>query len=874
MSGQSQDTRVTNVEAETVIVSPVQQTFGATGDEVRGWTEALWQGPLERSGQVKRAKAGEEAAAEGRHLDAATEFLAVAAALDDRDYGPAAESYRQRAAGALADGGERSKAFDIYMGLARGTLGDGEMTAIFHARRALELAPAELAWSAEGMRARANWPEQEEGDVAALRRAWEETRGGPEEPEWAAALVELLLLNGEDDVCLAVAGDVAERLPLVPGPRLELELDRLELEAKAGGDEAEPGWARLLEWARDPQLPLAATATVLQRRGVVLARRGEPERARSAFLQAAGIWGRDPHYDDQTAEAFFSAGSALLALGDISPAFDDASHLARRLRGSVETATSRTERLERRGLRMLVDGKLPDALRFLAGAFNLARRAGNLNDFLKVTEELGDVLARSDRPEHALEAYVQAGHAPKAATAAGSMSVDDVLGVVSLQGPRWERAAAWAAVAAAGRIASDEAAATVAAAALAELDRESPSGFPPNPSYHAGQALANLVCAVPEDLLGLSLEALRTRLELGGGDPRRLAEPFILVTGSGRSDQTEIVIDAVLHPYLQTTLPPGLLEDQLAARPDQRQRLLAAARSGDGQALDFVTFADWLEEDEELVQRACEQVQAASRSKPREVSEENGTTTVSYGIGLSLAPVGLMARSCPEPVRRQLVASLLEVLGEPDPDLPIMTRVAAVEGIHNLSPALPGDQVPAVVEALAARAVRDDEPSEFDRIGTDDPLSRFNLNFAPPDVLRASSLEALGGVVKDHGAGAGELAAAIGGALQSGVDRLLVAALIALRAVPKLKGPEPDTRDLLAHSSESVRLAALELLVARDPAAAAVAAARLAEDPSPRLRTRLVGIASDMADGKALLEKLSRDRDSYTRAMAKLRLGS
>ncbi len=377
-----------NINAEKVVIAPVQQNFGATGDNVRGWTEALLRGPLEKADQTRRAQEAEQASSEGRHAAAADDFLAVAAALSDNDFEPAANTYRSRAAGAYAKADQTERAFGLYMALVRDSLDGGDMTAVSYARHARELATAETSWEADALIARANWPEQEEGDVEALRRAWEKTDGHSGEPEWAAALVELLLLNGERESALRTARDVSERLPLAPGPRLQLELDLLDL--LESGDDAEAletSWQRVLSWAQNPELPVEVTAVVLQRRGVALARQGNRDAARSAFLQATQAWTREPRFNDQAAEAFFSAISASLVLGDISSAFDDALPLARSLRGVEKTATSHTERLELRGLRALLQDKHPDALRQLATAHNLARRAGNLSDFFQVTEE-------------------------------------------------------------------------------------------------------------------------------------------------------------------------------------------------------------------------------------------------------------------------------------------------------------------------------------------------------------------------------------------------------------------------------------------------------------------------------------------------------
>lgn len=862
-----------NINAEKVVVAPVQQNFGATGDNVRGWTEALLRGPLEKADQTRRAQEAEQASSEGRHAAAADDFLAVAAALADNDFEPAANTYRSRAAGAYAKADQTERAFGLYMALARESLDGGDMSAVIHARHAREVATAENSWEADALLARANWPEQEEGDVEALRRAWEKTDGQSCEADWAAALVELLLLNGEREPALRTARDVSERLPLAPGPRLQLELDLLDLSESVDDSEAlEASWQHLLTWAQDPQLPVEVTAVVLQRRGVALARQGNRDAARSAFLQATQAWTREPRFNDQAAEAFFSAISASLALGDLSSAFDDALPLARSLRGVEKTATSHTERLELRGLRALLQDKHPDALRQLATAHNLARRAGNLSDFFQVTEELGDLYLASKRPLFALESYMQVGNAKKTKQIGEGLSVDDVLGAIPLDGAPWERTAAWAAVAGAGRITSDEGAATVAEAALAEFELEPPDGFPPNPSFYAGEALAGVICAIPDELLNRTLEALRERLRRGAGDPRRLADPFLLISLAERADESGILVDALLDSNLQPSIPVQPLADLLDERPDLQERLIRAAKDGDRTALNFVDFSGLFEKDEELVARARDEVRAAVAGEPREVSEENGVTTVSYGIGTSLAPIGMLARHCEESDRRALAQKLVGIVTDPDPQLPIMTRVSAVEGLHNLAPALPEDTVDDTVKALWARAERDDEPADFDRVGVDDPLARFKINMAPPGALQTASLEALSRVAQHAPSAISTLLNATMVALRSGRDQLLVAAMHALAHNPELGVPGFEANQFLAHHNETIRLAALDLL-SSDPSTGLQYAAMLINDPSPRVRFRLIGLAVEADGGGELLQALSSDPDSYTRAMAKARLG-
>ncbi len=869
-----QNVHVTGIEAESVTVAPTQINYAPAGEALRGWSEALLRGPVRQAGQEDRAAEAERAAEAGEHDRAARAYLEVAAGLSDHGFGPAADKYRQRAAGALAAAGRAEHAFAVYMDLTRHHLDSGELTARGFAHQAAKAAPAHLAWKAAGMKARANWPEQEDGDVEALRRAWEEASGGPEEAEWAAALVELLLLNGEEAEALAVASDVVGRLPRAIGPRLAVELDRCDLLARLGrGQEADAARVGLREWAGDPDLAVEVAALVHQREAVALAEAGTREEARKAFMRSLTFWARERSFNDQLAEAFFSALTAASLLGDHEAAFDDAIPIARDLRGTADTATSACQRLMRRGFKAISDGSHPDALRYFATAYNLARRAGNLSDFLEAAEGLGDVLLAGRRPQAALSTYVQAGVLKKAQAAAAGMSVDLVLDSVPLDGAPWQRRAAWAAVVAAGRLAGDEAAATVGARALAQLTDEPAEAFPINTSYYALEAIANMICALPDDQLPAALEELRRRLARRIGEPRSISQPLLMVTLCGRADEAASVVEAMLADDLQAAQQPGTLEPLLRERPEEARRIVEAAEGGDRRALDFLVFTDFFEEHPRLVELGREAVRAASRSGSREVTIDGGTRTVAYGIGGDLAPIGRFAAYAPEDERRLLVDRLLAELDDPDPEMPIMNRVAAVQALHNLAPALPGDIVSRVAEALARHARKADEPSEWDRLGVDDPLARFRIDMAPKDALQTSALEALAATARNHAAVVPILSEALEAAVVAANPRLLRSALVALALNPGLEIGGVDPIALLRHEDDAVRLAAMEVALERRPENLLAHAPTLVKDPSFAVRTRLVGMAAALPGAGGVLADLADDSDTYTRAMARKELG-
>jgi hypothetical protein len=862
-----QRVEVRDVKARSLTIAPQQTVLGARGPNVRGWTEALVRGPLARLGLADRAQAAAALVEARDHARAAVEFEALAEELRAAEYGPAADEYLARAASAYADGQQSEAAYRIYAGLARGSLGDGEMTALVRARQAREVAPPERVWEAEALLARASWPEQGPGDEAALRSAWECSRGEAGEAEWASALVELLLLNGKSSEALEVAREARGRLPLDAGERLDLELDYLDLlEQEEGDGAAEPEWKGMIDWATDLRArPLDATARIWQRRGVALARREDGEGARRAFTQAVETWGREPGYEDQMAEAYFSSLTAVNALGDPTAIFDEARPLAVEMRGANQTATALVERLERRGLRYLLNGKHPDAFRALATAHNLARKAGNLSDFFRVTEELGDALAAAQYPVQALSAYVAAGAAKKASELADEMTVDALSEVVELASPRWQRTAAWCAIASAGRLVSDPVAATLIRQALDEIERDAPTGFPPNPTFYAADALGNLVCAAPEAERPRALELLRERLFANAGDPKHLADPLVtaMVVGFGGE---ESLVDAFLDENLHARIEPSLVGELAAERDELRERLAQAARGGHHAALDALAFGDLLGDDAELMEGASERVARVASSPNKEVTSEGGVQTVEVGIGASYAVEGLLARRLSPELRESLTEKLLSILA--DPQLPIMMRAGAVDGLHKLAPALPKGQVKTVAEALHQAAVNEHVPQDFERLGEGDLLARFKISMAPPEALRSGAVQALAVLAKYQPQFRPLLGEVVPAALSSPVEALVVAGLYAVRQHPDFDVGVPLQAFGLKPSA-TMRIAAYGVALASEPDASRGILAAMARDADPRVRRAAIKASADYEIDTDTIAALTEDPDCFNRALAR-----
>jgi hypothetical protein len=857
----------------SVTINPTQIINGVTGAAARGWTEALLRGALEHAGLAANADEANRLEDDGRPAEAAAIFEQIAVELGTRDYSPASQRYYSRAARLYRESDNRERARALELRLCIAALGDGTPGATNHARAAAELSAPDERWEPEALLVIASWPERHPNELTVLDLARERSIDQPTELRWAARIVDHLRRAGESSRAKALAQNAIGDRPLGVGARLDLELDLLDLLDDDTAQDRRS--ADLQAWLADPTLPIAEVARAWQRRGVALARRADAEGARVAFLQAVATWSRDPGYDDQVAAAYFSALTARAALGDRSAWFDEGRELASGLRGSKDTAHSRFERLMRRGLAALVAGeqKLSDAWWAFAAAVDESRRAGNLSDLFRASELLGDCLTAAGRPGEALAAYLVAGECPKARSVTEAFTADQVLQTVPLDGPRWERAAAWAAIAGTGTNASDAAADQLAAAALQQESVESANGGPPNAAWYALEVLANVACAIQDDaLLQRALPLLRDRMTFLMGHPHRVADPLLRLTLSGRLDTTPALVDAFLDSDVHAQISADMIATLVNDHPTERARLVNAAVAGNGEALDALAFTErGLSESDALCAAAHERVRAVIESEALTIEEADGTTTLTQGIAGSLAPEGIYARVCDADLREVLVDALLALLA--DTRVMLMTRVGAVHAIHNLGSALPASRADAVARALRPLALNPDVVADFDQVDHDEPLARFKINLAPTDALRESAIEALGRLGEEHTTIVNTAAETIEPALMSQSEPLLCAALVTMARHPTVIPPSLNVASLLMAPWESVRLKALGVLEAVDPTVALAVAHQLLTDRSNYVRRNLLGVAERAGpEGKQLLEALSEDIDCYIRATARHRL--
>jgi len=866
---QRQEVSGNRVKGDLVVSQTIIQEAAADDprDSARAQAAlALLQGPVEALGLEARLREADELREAGSNQQAAEALLSIAGPLEAAGRDVSAELMRERAANALKEAGDPERAFALYVEVARAELFRDADGAQFTARRAREVAPQDKEWLAEGLMARALWPEHESEVVPVLAQAWEEARDTREEAEWAAALVEVLSVLGRLEEALEVAEEACERLPLSAGPRLWLELDRLDAAGELGRD-VEDDWRELLDWAQGRPDELAAL--ILQRRGVFLSRCGRPEESVEAFRRSATHWGKvRGGGDEQLAESYFAEQVAWELAGRLAWKPDGARAIASELGGDPRSAAARAQRLVDRGLRELLEGKhLYEAKRCLLLALATHRRAGNLRGVLEVHDRLARLFQQVGEGSRALAHYISCGDEKRAGELARETEAWEwpyVADALHLDGPPWERAASYDVLAEAGGRMPDAEVASLAPALIAAA-RE-PSYFAPGPqlAHQARRALAAVACSLPEGLLDDALEILRGEVRQGGWADKDAVRALGLVTRLGRADETQFLLKASLSPDGNAVKnEAALLIERLRDDAGLRDCAKQAALEGNAEALDLLAYAGLDENEAELRDRCSERVRKyVDAPEPEPVAGERSAALV------VLLELGVLGRYCEPDLRRRLAERLLRFAldaNELDP-----SRATAVGALCNLAEALDKAQADRVREGLLTLALGAYRSDWQESIGSDHPFSRVKISIGKPGELRAASIDALCELVAEHGGAEEDLAEPLGRALASQDATLVQSTLKGLIRLPDLElGPEFAL--YLQHPEGRVRGAALRLLASRDHSfVSSPPALALAKDPSRFVRSTFLGAAREVGKaGEPALEILSTDGEAYIRLAAR-----
>ena len=846
-------------------------------DFERPWADALLSRALAQAGIEERIEQVERL--RERDPKQAGDLLEEIADALESSHPVIAEHYREQAVAAYLSGNANEQAGDALIKVARSRIERAASSAPQTARRlAASNAPVmgpravalrvEQRWVGEGLLARADWPEHLPEALDALRTAAAEAVEAEDEAEWAAALVELLLIAGRNGEVIERTASIRRRRPLEWGYRIGLELDVLQAEQEVKGPTAtEAHWEQLCAWAEEQaEAEPARVARIWQRRGAVLAAREDFRAARSAFLRAAEIWSLAEGHDDQVAEAFFSEQVVGQMAGNLRPVGSELRPIAASLRGSVETASARADRLEHDGLNHRVAGKLFEARRSFWLAYAEHRRAGNLRGQFAVMEHIADLYDEARRPVEAVAAYVLCAREDNAGKAGRKVKrADDVLPVLTFSTPKWERAASFAVLAAVGRRLSTQAVAPCVPTLLAEAEKQPTSFLSPQPVLRARQALAAVALSLPDDQRARGLDLLRA-LALGGyiGTARPAAEALILLTNAGRSDETVTVTQAFLADSGISGVNSIWVGERLATNAESREAVRIAALEGRSQALEAAAVGNLPATDPELAETCRRYIEGVISVPTVRVEETQRSVDI-----VSFEGSGIIARSCTAELRRRFVSHMLEVADSTDD--PESNRASAAHALFNVALALTPDELPAVVDSLLPLALGEYSESEWEGGPSreEDPFVRFDLSFGTKGPLRSAALEALGALAGRLDDVEPRFEIAVRDALWFGEDELVAAAYEALARATYLELPGP-LESAFTNRAHQVRLGALRCWFARGrEVPRGVLLDRLLRDDAVMVRILLLSLAAEAGSaGRDVLERLLIDEDAYVRALA------
>lgn len=839
----------------------------ATSGEGANLAAALVLGPLRHIGAEQEAQEAEEAAEAGDHARAAHGLLAVADRLAAARVAYGADTLRERAATYFAAAGDLGRATELLQGVVEDRLEQG--TALY--RPALdvlrELLATEEQWIADALEARALWYEQPARALQQLKIAVERSEGRPDHLQWLASYAELAGMSGDGAAVLDTSAEV-RRSPIETGPRLTIELEALEALEGEDARAAEDGWRELLRWA-DEQAQPQERAIVWQRRGLLLARREQVSASHDAYRRAMSSWSEVPGYEEQAGDAFYCLQAVSIA--NAKPIPDpELRPVAFALRGRGDTPVARAERDRQRGMESRLDEKLPGALAAFWRGYERSRRIGSLQGVLEFASRLAELYEHAGEPIPALQLYVAAGKGAEAKRVAARMDARQLAEAISdVGGARWERAAAYGALAVGGRLVPDDLAARYAPQLLADARAEADALVAPQPVLAAKRALAGLVFCFPEERREeLSQQLLRDLWHPLIDIANEVATVLVPATDLGLVDAEAALVDRFLDDPYNMRISFGWIAERAAANPDLLERLRSAARGGDRGALEALAVGDLIRDDESLRARCSEEARRAAATKTIEEKQEDGRTSVSVGIGIRLEGPGTVARDAEPEARQLLLDRLMEIVT--DGREPEGNRASAAGALFNLAPALTSEQAERVSEVLGPIALGHYELSQWDE-DLDHPLSRFRISMHTANQLRVSAIGTLAQLTVKHPArGTEQLQDVVAAAFRDGPEPVIAAGIDAAARARQVVLPVP-LEALLRERDPVIRLESLIAWATRcDGLPRLEALAMLAEDPDFQVRQQLMNMAARAGeDGRALLQQLAaRDPDAYIRLRA------
>lgn len=827
---------------------------------------ALVSGPLRHARMEEVAERARKLAAEARHEDAARAFVEVAQGLDAVGLITVAETYRLLAARQFHKAGDVATALDlteagIWQQLERGAEGARVVAAAYD-----EMSGG--GWLSEALSACANWPQQPWAQNK-LRTAAQNDHDLARRLRWLTTLTSIDLIYGQFSDLLQ---DIPDDLPeLASGARLTIELDRLDaLEETSGAEAADAVWAEIESWvATQPDAPLLALCW--QRRGYVLARRGDLAGMRLAYRRGMAAWSSAPGRGEQVADCLFSMQLAESLLGvwnidiELRP-------LASALESSDAAQAGQARRLQDRAASNRVAEKFPEAHRDYILAATTYRQTGSLSGALQAEGQLAELYSATGHLREALEAFVSAGDGKAASAIARRLAPQDISSVVRPSTARWERIAAYNVLEAVGTEADAELVGELADQLLADAAVEPASLIGSELTDAAKRALAGVVLQLPDARMDAGLEQVRIDLQsdLLISASQAAAQSLIRATEIGQLDAREDLVESFLAGHPIPRVNPTEIATLVGDRVDLRDRIIDAAKGGSMEAAQVALWASveaepWMD----LQPVAEELARRASLLHTRSTETTDGQAAVTHNFGVNFAPGGLAARLATTDTRAAFFEHTLCIVGSDDEMEG--SRISAGNGLFNCASALTSEQREKAWRALRPISLGEYTSTTFGTANPD-PLSNFRMRTNEAGMLQAVALQTLGQLWSAGvSASLDDLREPTQRALSHPDERARAAGVEVMRRVPELLDVE-RLQLMLEREEPEVRREALLALGGNVPDRIRPHLVTLAADPHRPIRWAAINVAVEIADTGILEQIATGDLDSYTRGLAKREL--
>lgn len=626
--------------------------------------------------------------------------------MTNRHAGVASEELRSRAATAYWAAGRTEDAIRELLSVLRERARRSPELAAADIERLRQWLPASREWEASAWEACSAWPEHRDEARGVLAEIFAEHSQDEVARDdwlyWHLVLAELHLLSGCPSAARAVAASVV-RQRSNSFEEVLLLLTSIEAEEQCGAPDAEAKWAEIRTWAdhharSDPR----AAATIWARWATSCVLREQPVDARAAFARAGELWAEVDGAEDQVAEMYFAGQTADQLAGAFMPEGAEWRPIAAALRGVADTPAARASALESAGLTARVLGQAYGA----RGAYWLAltehRRAGNLRGQLFLWHLLAELHEHAEHFEEAVAAYVRCGRQDEARRAAQRSRVEDVMEVLEVDGPPWQRTATLAALSSVGRRLSPAKADALAHSVLNQAqEAESQSVYTGSqPVVRAVEALAAMIFALDGRVLEEALSRLRRFANVADLRFARTAcEALMLATNCGLSDETNTVLSVFVseHPEL-ASISSVWVGDRLSQDPSFEPVVRQAALAGRIDALEALSIAGLVEGNGALQDSVDGLVARVIRS-------ELGRGPEGQVAGLaSFEGLGIIGRSVSSATERAALARHLMAFAEGGNE-PQINRASAANALFNLRSGLAAEEAVAHAARLLPIAI-------------------------------------------------------------------------------------------------------------------------------------------------------------------------